>query len=76
MVALVEKLELYKPKSIKVVSLLVKRLGKEPKFKPDFVGFSIPNVFVIGYGLDYNEIYRDLQHIAVISESGIQKYAK
>ena len=75
MVALMDLLSAYKPASVTVVSLLVKRHGKEMKFKPDFVGFSIPDVFVVGYGLDYNEFFRDLQPIAVINQSGIKKYS-
>uniref|UniRef100_A0A3Q0SAT6 Phosphoribosyl transferase domain containing 1b n=1 Tax=Amphilophus citrinellus TaxID=61819 RepID=A0A3Q0SAT6_AMPCI len=38
------------------------------------VGFEIPNRFVVGYALDYNEYFRDLNHICVISESGKMKY--
>lgn len=66
------------PASIQVVTLLDKRLkdGTEKKFKADFIGFSIPDVFIIGYGLDYNELYRDLRDIFVISQAGIEFDAK
>ena len=43
-------------------------------FKADFVGFSVPDEFVIGYCLDYNDAFRDMQHICVISKTGIEKY--
>jgi hypoxanthine phosphoribosyltransferase len=75
MIALMDKLQFYGPSSVTVVSLLVKRHGKVRKFEPHFVGFSIPDVFVVGYGLDYNEIFRDLQPIAVINSQGVEKYA-
>ena len=59
------------PKSIEVCSLLKKRLSTPAKCDAKYVGFSIPNQFVIGYGLDYNELYRDLCDIYVISQKGI-----
>ncbi|KAJ2999602.1 High affinity cAMP-specific 3',5'-cyclic phosphodiesterase 7A [Globomyces sp. JEL0801] len=66
MVALIDMLKQYSPSSIKVVSLLLKKTSRSNDYVPDFVGFSIPDLFVVGYGLDYNEIFRDLQHIAKI----------
>lgn len=65
-----------KPESVEICSLLVKRLetemsrSKKDRLQARFVGFSIPNVFVIGYGLDCNEWYRDLRDVWVISEMG------
>ena len=38
------------------------------------VGFEIPDKFVVGYALDYNEYFRDLNHVCVISETGKAKY--
>lgn len=63
------------PKSVKVASLLVKRTDKSTGYKPDYIGFEIPDRFVVGYALDYNEYFRDLNHIGVINESGKKKYA-
>lgn len=60
-----------KPKSIEVCSLLTKRLDNPAKVEAKYVGFSIPNHFIIGYGLDYNQLYRDLKDIWVISKEGI-----
>lgn len=60
-----------KPKSLEVCSLLIKRLDKPAKVQAKYVGFSIPHNFIIGYGLDYNELYRDLKDIWVISQKGI-----
>lgn len=75
MVALIELLKKFQPASIKVCSLLLKRTTRSNSYVPDYVGFSIPDLFVIGYGLDYNEQFRDMQMIAVINEVGKTKYA-
>ncbi|KAK7483905.1 hypothetical protein BaRGS_00024789, partial [Batillaria attramentaria] len=63
------------PKSVKVASLLVKRTSKSTGYRPDYIGFEIPDQFVVGYALDYNEYFRDLNHIGVINENGKKKYA-
>ncbi|XP_027464184.1 hypoxanthine-guanine phosphoribosyltransferase isoform X2 [Callorhinus ursinus] len=52
----------HNPKMVKVASLLVKRTSRSVGYKPDFVGFEIPDKFVVGYALDYNEYFRDLNH--------------
>lgn len=54
MVALLHLLAKYEPASVKVVSLLVKRTDRSNNYKPDYAGFSIPDLFVVGYCLDYN----------------------
>ena len=59
------------PASIEICTLLTKRIGKPPKSTAKYTGFSIPNHFIIGYGLDFNELYRDLNDIWVISQNGI-----
>jgi len=73
-VALTEEIKKYNPNSVKFVTLLVKKTPKRNDFKPDHVGFLIPDYFVVGYALDYNEYFRDLDHICIIKESGIDKY--
>ncbi|XP_074123055.1 phosphoribosyltransferase domain-containing protein 1 isoform X2 [Sminthopsis crassicaudata] len=60
MKSLLGKIEKYKPNMIKVVSLLVKRTLRSDGFRPDYAGFEIPDLFVVGYALDYNEYFRDL----------------
>ncbi|XP_027451185.1 phosphoribosyltransferase domain-containing protein 1 isoform X1 [Zalophus californianus] len=72
--ALLSSIEKYKPNMIKVASLLVKRTPRSDGFRPDYVGFEIPDLFVVGYALDYNEYFRDLNHICVINEHGKEKY--
>ncbi|CAD5206897.1 unnamed protein product [Bursaphelenchus okinawaensis] len=56
--------------------LLSKRLPRKVQVQEDFVAFSIPDKFIVGFGLDYNQKFRDLNHICIMSESGIQKYKK
>jgi hypoxanthine phosphoribosyltransferase len=56
-------LESFDPASLKIVSLLYKPEPFKGKHKPDIVGFTIPNKFVVGYGLDYNEKGRNLDSI-------------
>ncbi|CAK5009804.1 unnamed protein product [Meloidogyne enterolobii] len=51
-------------------------LVKENSIFGDFVGFSVPDKFIVGYGMDYNEMFRDLPHICIMSSNGIEKYRK
>jgi len=55
------------PNSIKVVSLLVKPESLKYDVKIDYIGFKIPDKFVIGYGLDYTQKYRNLRGIYVLN---------
>lgn len=71
--AVIQLLALRKPNSIKVVTLLDKPAGRKVDLKPDYVGFTIPPVFVLGYGLDYEEYYRNLPYIGVIKEEVLTK---
>ena len=54
------------PNSIKVATLLDKPARRKANIKGDYIGFSIPDEFVIGYGLDYDEKYRNLPYIGVL----------
>ena len=56
------------PASLKICTLLDKPERRAPgvTLKPDYVGFTIPNEFVVGYGLDFNEHYRNLPYIGVL----------
>jgi hypoxanthine phosphoribosyltransferase len=56
------------PSSMKVISLLVKPNSLKYNVKIDYIGFDIPSKFVIGYGLDYAQKYRNLRSIYVLSE--------
>ncbi|MEW6102286.1 MAG: hypoxanthine phosphoribosyltransferase [bacterium] len=54
------------PESLKFCCLLDKPERRKREFIPDYIGFTIPDKFVVGYGLDCNEEYRNLPYIAVI----------
>lgn len=58
------------PNSMRVVSLLVKPESLKYNVKIDYIGFKIPNKFVIGYGLDFAQKYRNLRGIYVLNEKG------
>lgn len=56
-----------KPKALRIAALLDKPDRRVNSVKPDYVGFEIANEFVVGYGLDYAEHYRNLKDICVLS---------
>ncbi|XP_070565700.1 hypoxanthine-guanine phosphoribosyltransferase-like isoform X2 [Ptychodera flava] len=64
----------YSPQSVQVASLLVKRTERSVGYRPDYIGFEVPDKFVVGYALDYNEYFRDLSHVCIINEHGKKKY--
>ena len=57
-----------KPKTLKICTLLDKKERRKVQIEADYVGFEIPNKFVLGYGLDYEEYYRNLPYIAYSEE--------
>ena len=63
---LVDRLKLHKPKSVRICAMLDKRSRREIDVPVDYVGFTIGDGFVLGYGLDYAEFYRDLSDICVM----------
>lgn len=54
------------PASVKICALLNKPERREVEIPLDYVGFDIPNEFVVGYGLDFDELYRNLPYIGVL----------
>jgi hypoxanthine phosphoribosyltransferase len=56
-----------RPKTLRIAALLDKPSRRIEKINADYVGFSIPNLFVIGYGMDYAERYRNLPDICLMS---------
>ena len=60
MVKLLDLLKQYEPKSIRVTSLFVKRTPLSNGYRPEYAGFIIPNKFIVGCNMDYNEYFRDL----------------
>lgn len=63
---LVDLFKYRKAKSIKIVTLIDKPEGRIADIKADIVGFQVPNEFLVGYGLDYDEKYRNLPYIGVL----------
>jgi hypoxanthine phosphoribosyltransferase len=63
-----ERLRDYNPASLRVATLLHKPEATEPDLKLDYVGFQIPDLFVIGYGLDYGQLARNLADIYILDE--------
>jgi hypoxanthine phosphoribosyltransferase len=63
---LVRSLTARKPASVDICALLTKPERREVDVPVRYIGFEIPNEFVIGYGLDYAERYRNLPHVAVL----------
>jgi hypoxanthine phosphoribosyltransferase len=61
-----QKLQELKPRSIKTCVLLDKKARRVEKVRANYVGFEIPDVFVVGYGLDFDEGYRNLPFIGVL----------
>ena len=57
-----------KPKSLRIVTLLDKPERRQSPVKANYVGFTIPDEFVVGYGLDYAEDYRNLKDVCVMGE--------
>jgi hypoxanthine phosphoribosyltransferase (EC 2.4.2.8) len=66
---LVDLFKYRKAKSIKIITLLDKPSGRKVNLRADYVGFEVPDAFVVGYGLDYAEKYRNLPYIGVLKPS-------
>ncbi len=66
-------LSAHRPRSLKTVALLDKPSRRIRPVKADYVGFTVPDVFVVGYGLDYAERYRNLPYIGVLKEEMYRK---
>jgi len=56
------------PKTLKICTLLDKPERRVADVKADYIGFSIENKFIVGYGLDYNQLYRNLPYISYLEE--------
>lgn len=63
-----DRLQEYNPASLRVATLLHKPTATEPDLILDYVGFRIPDLFVIGYGLDYGQLGRNLSDIYILDE--------
>ena len=64
--AVIDKLNALEPKSLKACVLLEKKSRRAEEIMADYVGFEVPDAFVVGYGLDYAERYRNLPFIGIL----------
>ena len=69
---LVEYFKLKGARSVRTVTLLDKPARREVDFTPDYVGRQIPDEFVVGYGLDFDEKYRALPYVGVLDPKAYQ----
>ena len=65
---LVPMLKMRNPESVKICAILDKPSRRKVEMVPDYIGFEVPDEFVVGYGLDYDEKYRNLPYIGVLKE--------
>jgi hypoxanthine phosphoribosyltransferase len=66
---LLENLKTRRPRSVEICTLLSKPSCRKIPVPIKYVGFEIPNEFVIGYGMDFNELYRNLKYIGVMKHA-------
>ena len=59
------------PKSVKICTLLDKRLGRRVELEADYAGFPVDDLFIIGYGLDFDQLYRNLPYVSYLEGSEI-----
>ena len=64
-----EALLLRRPASLKICALFDKPGGRKINIKPDYVGFTIPDKFVVGYGLDFKQRFRNLPYLASVRQN-------
>lgn len=64
---LTENLQTRHPKSLKICTLLDKPERRKADIQIDYTGFEIPDIFIVGYGIDYAEHYRNLPYVATVS---------
>ena len=62
----IRRIEDLQPNSVRSAVLLLKQGRQEVDLRPDFVGFQIPDQFVVGYGLDYQDLFRNLPYVATL----------
>ena len=73
--SLVQNLKARNPQSLKIVALLNKPAGRKIDVPVTYIGFDIPDAFVVGYGLDYRDRYRNLPYLATLEPSEMQEDA-
>ena len=63
---LLPMLRLRNPRSVKLCTILSKPSRRKVDLEPDYLGFEVPDEFVVGYGLDFDEKYRNLPYVGVL----------
>ena len=66
---LVPMLQLRNPSSVRLCTILSKPSRRKAQIEPDYCGFEVPDEFVVGYGLDFDERYRNLPYVGVLKPS-------
>lgn len=69
---LINKLKERGPKSVKICTLLNKQARRTADIVPDYIGFEVDDLFIIGYGLDYDQKFRGLPYVGYLSEGDIE----
>ena len=72
--ALIGRIERLQPTSLRSAVLLLKQGRQKVDWRPDFVAFEIPDLFVVGYGLDYRDHYRNLPYVAALDSGDLQQH--
>ena len=70
----VAKLHDFSPASVRSAVLLRKEGRQESSYEPDFTAFNIPDEFVVGYGLDYEDMYRNLPYLASLEADDLERH--
>lgn len=68
----IAELDQFDPRSIRSAVLLLKKGKQQVSLIPDYVGFEIPDEFVVGYGLDYRDAYRNLPFLAALEPADLE----
>lgn len=68
----IKKLQERSPKSLKICSMLNKQARRTADIEGDYIGFEVEDLFVVGYGLDYDQKYRNLPYVSYLNESDIE----
>ncbi len=72
----IQKMKEFGPNSIRSAVLLWKKARQEVSQDPDFAAFTIPDEFVVGYGLDYEDMYRNLPYLAAMEPADLEHHAE
>ncbi len=72
----INKMHEFGPNSIRSAVLLRKEGRQEVDYRPDFIAFNIPDEFVVGYGLDYEDMYRNFPYLAALEKEDIALHNK